>query len=270
MKSDTDLEMKLITVLLIASACATTSTLALRKSKCPAERDLEMDVCAAKLGFLGDHSFTVPKNLTAMEPFCTNLKQSIGCLQAYSRDCLQGFTRQILTNVLRRGKQQHSSICASDESKRNFMARMSCLADDKIEPFHQCMDASVVRFEHISAKVRHDNKLPGLCCSYQIFNREIDTTLNKICGKPPATASRKNSINEFIGRIVGSTAGELFAIICDGHRSLEDCQRSPKTSTVLPELEELTVRVGQGKLKPKHKSFLPILLDILDSNPSSR
>lgn len=267
--------MNLATLLLIICSILTVSAAldeprsARRRSKCPVQRDLEMDVCASRMGFLGDHSFKVPKNSTAMESFCANLKQSISCLQSYSRECLQGFTKQILTSLLKRGRQQYSYICNTDESRKQFMSRMSCLTDDKIETFHQTMDASVVRFEHISAKVKHDNKLPALCCSYQIFNRDMDSTLNKICGlstNQDAAQPAANSINAFVHRIVGGTAGEFFSLICDNHRSLDECRRSTKTSDVLDSLEQLSTRVAQGKLTPKSRSLVPVLLEILDES----
>lgn len=234
------------------------------QSRCSAERDLQMDVCASKMGFLGDHSFLVPKNLTAMNKFCTNLKQSINCIQSYTRDCLNGFTRQLLTSLLRRGKQQYNSICNDDNSRAEFLKKMSCMSDDKIDTFHGCMDASIGRFEYIASdKVNQESKLQSLCCSYQIFNRDVDSTLDKICGKP---VDRKSSINQYVQRIVGGTAGEFFSLICDGHRSLEDCKASRKTSSVLPKLEETTRLVTERKLKPKNKSLVPVLLEILDSS----
>lgn len=234
------------------------------RSKCSAERDAEMDVCASKMGFLGDHSFTVPKNATSMNKFCSNLKQSITCIQSYTRDCLNGFTRQLLTSLLRRGKQQYGLICQDESSRSEFSRRMSCLADDKIDKFHDCMDASISRFEYIASdQVEQVAKLQSLCCSYQIFNRDVDATLNNICGKP---SERKSSINQYVLRIVGGTAGEFFSLICDGHRSLDDCKASKKTSSVLTKLEETTRLVQQNKLKPKNKSLIPVLLEILDSS----
>lgn len=234
------------------------------KTRCSVEREYQMDVCASKLGFLGDHSFVVPKNVTAMAGFCSNLKDSISCLQNYSRDCLQGFTRQLLNSLLKRGKQQYSTICQSDQSKREFLNKMSCLTDDKIGKFHANMDASIGRFEYIASdKVKPDARLPSMCCSYQIFNRDVDATLNSICGKPQV---RKGSTNEYVQKIVGGTAGEFFGLICDNHRSVEECRVSKKTGNVFGKLEDLTIKIYQGRIAPKGKSLIPVLLEILDSS----
>jgi len=234
-----------------------------RAARCPVEREREMDTCASRMGFLGDHTFKVPKNSSSMELFCNDLKFSISCIQSYSRDCLQGFTRQLLNSLLKRGKQQYSFICNTDESKENFMNKMSCLTDEKIPSFHSCMDASIARFEYIASRVRQDARLASLCCSYQIFNRDVDATLDKICGKP---SQRAGSTNEFVSKIVGGTAGEFFGLICDQHRSLAECRASSKTSNVLNKLEEVSAKVSQGRLQPKNKSLVPVLLDILDGS----
>lgn len=214
------------------------------------------------MGFLGDHSFFVPKNVTAMGPFCQNLKDSIGCIQAYSRDCLQGFTRQLLASLLKRGKQQHGLICQDESSKLDFMDKMSCLTDDKIGQFHACMDGSIARFEFIRDRVRPERRLPSICCSYQIFYRDVDDTLDRVCRR----AGAGDAANKFIHKIVGMTAGEFMSLVCDGHRSLDECRASDKTKDSLRQLEQVTKQVKQGKLAPKSKSLIPVLLDILDNS----
>lgn len=251
-------------IIIAGSSMLTVSSAARWRSKCSTERDIQMDVCASKMGFLGDHSFVVPKNTTSMDKFCSDLKQSIGCIQSYTRECLSGFTRQLLTSLLKRGKQQYSSICNDDNSRNEFIRRMSCMADTKIEQFHGCMDASIGRFEYIASdKVQQVAKLPALCCSYQVFTRDVDASLDNICGKP---VDRKTSINQYVLRIVGGTAGEFFSLICEGHRSLDDCKASRKTNSVLAKLEDTTKMVNEHKLKPKNKSLIPVLLEILDSS----
>lgn len=257
----------------ILAALISTTSLGLRSSKCPKERDLEMDLCASRMGFLGDHSFVVPKNLTSMTTFCDTLKSSIGCIQNYSRECLQGFTRQLLTSLLKRGKQQYSLICLEEASRREFQRKMSCLTDDKIDQFHLCMDASIARFEHIAGQVRSANRLPALCCSYQIFNKDVDETLSRLC---PANVGRRqggpsggggqSETNQFVRKVVGGTAGEFFSLVCDNHRSLDECRASDKTRDSLKKLEQVTKQVRAGKVRPKSKSLIPVLLEILDNS----
>lgn len=229
-------------------------------SKCPAKRDAEMDACAAKMGFLGDHNFTVPKNLTSMSQYCGQLKESIACIQSYAHDCLQGFTRQLLTSLLKRGKQQYKLICQTDDSKSDFLNKMACLTDDKILSFHHCMDASIARFEYIDAHARSHTKLPGICCSFQLFNRDLDTTLSSLCGDKASTTG------EFVHKLVSGTAGEFFSLICDQHRSLAECKASSKTAPMMEGMESIQGLVHAGKLKPKNKSLVPILLQILDGS----
>lgn len=234
------------------------------KSRCPAEREDQMDQCASKIGFLGDHSFVVPKNVTAMEEYCGHLKDSIGCLQAYSRDCLQGFSKQLFTSLLRRGKQQYSLMCRDDQARKDFINKMSCLVDEKIGQFHSIMDASISRFEYIASdNVRSDSRLVSMCCSYHIFLRDVGNSLDKICGKP---AQRRGSINEFIYKIVSGTAGEFFGLICDNHNSLDECRTSKKTNQVVGKLEEVTAKVYQGRISPKGKSLIPVMLRILNDS----
>uniref|UniRef100_A0A6G1SBB0 Uncharacterized protein n=1 Tax=Aceria tosichella TaxID=561515 RepID=A0A6G1SBB0_9ACAR len=233
-----------------------------RKSKCPQARELQLDDHAARLGFLGDHSFRVPQNLTRMGAFCGQLKESVGGIQSYARDCLQGFTRQILTTIMKRGKQQQSSICQSDSSKQDFMQRFSCLRGERIAAFHGCMDASVARYEFIAKEVPTENKLPSLCCSYQIFYQDMDDTLAQLCGN-----GRKDSeTSKFVQKFVTGTTGEFLRLVCDDHRSMDDCRSSKKTSESLKQLQEITKKVKQGKLAPQGKSLIPPLLEILDAS----
>lgn len=234
---------------------------ALRYSKCPHSRDLQMDECAVKMGFLGDHSFTVPKNVSSMEKYCQNLKESIACIQSYSRDCLQGFTKQILNSLLKRGKQQYSLLCQDENAQRDFMAKMSCLTDDKIEQFHLCMDASIARFELIGNQVKADSRLPSLCCSYQLFSRDLDQVVEKACGKTGST-------REYLHKLVGGTTGEFMQLVCEDHKSVRDCLASPKTKDTFKRLEQVTNQARQGKLKPRNKSLIPPLLVILDTHSS--
>lgn len=233
------------------------------KTKCPEAKQVELDQCASRMGFLGNHDFRVPKDANGMRQYCSDLSQAISCIQTYSRDCLAGFTRQLLTSLLKRGKQQYQLMCNTNEYKADFIKKMSCLADDKIEKFHNTMDGSIARFEYIASKaIKSDARLPMLCCSYQIFNRDVEQTLNEICGKP---ARRQGSINEYVQKLVGGTAGEFFGLICESHRSLDDCKASKKTSAHLDKLEDITKQVRTGKLSPKSKSLIPVLLEILDS-----
>lgn len=242
--------------------------------QCPEVKARQMDACASKMGFFGDRSFTVPKNQSAALKFCQQLKESIACIQAYARDCLQGFSRQLMTSLLRRGKQQHNLICSDARSRDDFRNKMSCIADDKINQLHDTMDASIVRYEHIASGrgVEPDSRLSGVCCSYQIFNEDIDATLDRICGKrSPANNNSNNSsttttTHELVHKVVGGTAGEFFGLICDGHRSMAECRASSKTGAYMGKLEELTRQVKLGKVRPQHMSLVPVLLEILESS----
>lgn len=234
-----------------------------RKSNCPAEREAQMDLCAASLVFIGDHSFRTPKNSNDSERFCSKSKSTISCIQSYSRECLQGFTKQIVTTLMKRGKQQSSSLC-SQEGRRTFRKKLSCVTDDKIEQLHRLGDATIVRFEYISSKVKHDDKLPSVCCSTLIFNRDLEITLNNICGQSTT------STHDYIRKLVSETTSETLNLICENFRSFEDCRKSSKTSGVLKILEEESRKVAEGKLKPKSKSILPVLLQILDSSETNR
>lgn len=162
---------------------------------------------------------------------------------------------------MKRGKQQYSSICSSDSNKKNFLNKMSCLNGSKIGKFHSVMDASVARFEHIdSDQIRPDDKLISLCCSYQVFQRDVDTTMDNVCG------SRDHSTKDFIKKIANSAGGEFYNLICEGHRSIEECRASEKTSQALSQFEDITARAHEGKLRPKAKSMIPVLMSILSKS----
>lgn len=245
-------------VLVLVMSCGQAS--GAHNSKCPPAREQQMDLDASRMGFLGDHSFRVPQNLTAMSGFCLQLRDSVAGIGTYSRECLQGFTRQLFTSLLKRGKQQQASLCSSDASKTDFLNKLSCLSDEtKIGQFHRVMDASLARYDHIkSSAVKSEFRLPTLCCSYQIFLKDLDETLNRICGT-------KQEANRFIKKLVTSTTGEFLNLICDDHKSIEECRASAKTRDSLRQLLEVSKRVKAGHLTPQSKSLLPPLLEILDS-----
>lgn len=248
--------------------------------KCPAARERELDEYASHMGFLGDHSFRVPTNLASMSAFCDKLKNSISNIQAYSRECLAGFTRQILNVFMKRGKQQQASMCQADANKLEFMTNMACLKDEaRILQFHKCMDGSIGRFEFIMREVKSENRIPVLCCSYQIFFKDVDETLTRVCGgsgaatngnrgalsNATAAASATAVANKYVQKLVVGTTGEFIQLACDDHRSIEDCRASPKTRDYVDKLQQLTKRVKEGKQVLNHKSLLPPLLDILNS-----
>ena len=233
-------------------------------AKCPPARHEQMDNCAAHMGFLGDHSFRVPKNTSSMSTICGQLKESIQCIQSYSRDCLQGFTRQILMSLLKRGKQQYNLVCQDEKARSNLIDRMSCLAEDKMERVHSCMDASLMRYEFIRSNVSAQSRIPSLCCSHHIFERDLEATLERECGKRSSKSA--NGVQEFFHKLVGGTTGEFYQLMCDRHHSMAECRASERTRDWLRKLEQVTKEAKAGKLKARSKSLIPPLLEILESS----
>lgn len=231
-------------------------------SRCSIQRDAQMDTCAAKMSFLGDHSFRIPKDLKAMGPFCNDLKESIPCIQSYLKECVStSLPRQIVGGVLKRSRNQASLICSTESGKRNFMQKMDCLKPiDSISKFHNFMDASVARFEFIATQeVGSDDKLIALCCSYAIFQRELDITMARACGKDD------NTTREFIRKVASVAVGEFYQVICEGFRTVDECRASDKTSKIIDRLEQVTTSVKENRKRPNSKSLVPVLLQILNA-----
>lgn len=231
-------------------------------SRCSAQRDAQLEMCANKMSFLGDHSFTIPKDLNEMKPFCKNLKDSIPCIQNYLKDCVQAsFTKQVVGGVLRRARHQSSLVCSTDSGKRDFMDRMNCLTStESIAKFHTFMDTGVARFEHIATdQVSADEKLMGLCCSYAIFQRELDSTMAQAC------RAGDRSSRDFIRKIATASVGEFYTLICEGLRTVDDCRESEKTRKLMQRLEDITANVKAKRLRPTSKSLVPVLLPILSA-----
>lgn len=145
--------------------------------KCSNERHAEMDKCASSLGFLGDRTFVMPRNVTSMNGFCVTLTKSLRCIQNYARECLSSFPRQVLLTVTRNGRKQYNQLCADDQTKQEFMGKLTCLAPENLEQLHQCMDGSIARFEYVANLVEADNRISAICCLYQIFRRDIQETV---------------------------------------------------------------------------------------------
>lgn len=121
------------------------------------------------------------------------------------------------------------------------------------------MDASICRFEFIRGQIKQENRLPSLCCSYQIFFADTGKTLNNLCGA-------ENEANKYVFKLVTGTTGEFLQLICDGHRTMDECRTSARTSDTVKRLEQVTQQAKAAKIKPKAKSLIPPLLDILDTS----
>lgn len=153
------------------------------------------------------------------------------------------------------------------------MQKMACLVDDKIDQFHRCMDGSVARYEYIASKyVQQDDKIVSICCSGQIFQRELQDTVGRICHETPDSngIENTNGTSVYLHQVVSSTMGSFTNLVCDGYQSYQDCKKSPRMTQVLPKLEEVTNQIRQNKLQPKAKSLISVLLVILtDQKPAN-
>ena len=223
--------------------------------KCGPARIAELDNAAARMGFLGDHSFRVPKTGPTMEKFCAQLNSSISAMQSFSRECLQGLTKQVITSLLKRGKHQNNAICHTQAARDEFVNKMSCLSDEKIMNFHPLMDSSTARMEFIRGSVKGEQSLPALCCSYQLFFAEAHEVIGRLCG----------SNADYGENLIVDTVSDFLQLVCDSHSSLEQCRTSNKSKETLKKLENVTKLAKAGKIKNKTKSLVPPLIEILDS-----
>lgn len=229
--------------------------------KCNEARHTEMDKCASNLGFLGDRSFIMPKNVTQMNLFCGTLTKSLKCIQTYARECLSSFPRQVLLTVTRNGRKQYNQLCASDSSKQEFMEKLTCLEPDNLEQLHQCMDGSIARFEYVANKVEADNRISAICCSYQIFKRDIQETVEKTC-------SRFKNVNQtahYLHEIISTTTGELIDLVCGSYKTFEECKAKPKMASLVSTFTDITMKTKKKQIKPQAKSLISLFVGILNS-----
>ena len=229
--------------------------------KCSEERHIEMDRCASSLGFLGDRSFTMPKNVTQMNGFCTTLTKSLKCIQLYARECLSSFPRQVLLTVTRNGRKQYNQLCATDTSKQEFMDKLTCLSPANLEQLHQCMDGSIARFEYVANRVEADNRISAICCSYQIFKRDIQETVDKTC----SSYKNVNQTAHYLHEIISTTTGELIDLVCGNFKTFEECKAQPKMGALVSTFTEITVKTKKNQIKPKAKSLISLFVGILNS-----
>lgn len=229
--------------------------------KCPVERDVEMDKCASSLGFLGDRTFVMPKNVSQMNSFCGTLTKSLKCIQNYARECLSSFPRQVLLTVTRNGRKQYNQLCANDQTKQEFMDKLTCLAPENLEQLHQCMDGSIARFEYVANRVEADNRISAICCSYQIFRRDIQETVEKSCSTYPNV----NQTAHYLHEIISTTTGELIELVCGSYKTFEECKAKPKMANLVTTFTDITVRIKKKQIKPKAKSLISLFVNILNS-----
>jgi len=229
--------------------------------QCNEERHIEMDRCASSLGFLGDRTFSMPKNVSQMNGFCGTLTKSLKCIQNYARECLNSFPRQVLLTVTRNGRKQHNQLCANDRTKQEFMDKLTCLAPENLEQLHQCMDGSIARFEYVANRVEADNRISAICCSYQIFRRDIQETVEKSCINYPNVNQTANYLHE----IISTTTGELIDLVCGAYKTFEDCKAKPKMANLVSTFTDITIKTKKRQIKPRAKSLISLFVSILNS-----
>lgn len=229
--------------------------------KCGPERHLEMDKCASNLGFLGDRTFIMPKNVSQMNGFCGVLTKSLKCIQTYARECLSSFPRQVLLTVTRNGRKQYNQLCENDSSKQEFVDKLVCLEPDNLEQLHQCMDGSIARFEYVANQVESDNRISAICCSYQIFRRDIDETVQKTCSNYP----RINQTAQYLHEIISTTTGELIELVCGSYKTFEECKSKPRMANLVSTFTEITSKTKTKLIKPRAKSLISLFVNILNS-----
>lgn len=229
--------------------------------KCNEDRHAEMDKCASNLGFLGDRSFVMPKNVSQMNGFCGTLTKSLKCIQSYARECLTSFPRQVLLTVTRNGRKQYNALCSNDQTKQEFMDKLTCLEPNNLEQLHQCMDGSIARFEYVGNRVEADNRISAICCSYQIFKRDIQDTVEKTCSSYPNV----NQTAHYLHEIISTTTGELIDLVCGNYKTFEDCKAKPKMANLVTTFTEITAKTKSRQIKPKAKSLISLFVSILNS-----
>lgn len=229
--------------------------------KCNSDRHAEMDKCASSLGFLGDRTFVMPKNITSMDNFCGTLTKSLKCIQNYARECLSSFPRQVLLTVTRNGRKQYNQLCANNQTKQEFMEKLTCLAPENLEQLHQCMDGSIARFEYVANRVEADNRISAICCSYQIFRRDIQETVEKSCSAYPNVEATAHYLHE----IISTTTGELIDLVCGAYKTFEDCKAKPKMAALVSTFTDITSKIKKKQIKPKARSLISLFINILNS-----
>lgn len=229
--------------------------------KCSEERHIEMDKCASNLGFLGDRTFVMPKNVTQMSGFCGTLTKSLRCIQNYARECLSSFPRQVLLTVTRNGRKQYSQLCENDQTKQEFIDKLACLDSKNLEQLHQCMDGSIARFEYVANQVETDTRISAICCSYQIFRRDIQETVEKTC----VGSADVNQTAHYLHEIISTTTGELIELVCGSYKTFEDCKAKPKMANLVTTFTEITIKTKKKQIKPRARSLISLFVNILNS-----
>lgn len=227
----------------------------------------QLDACSVGLGFVGNHSFKVPKDIRQMTNYCENLRESLNCIQRFARKCLSGLPRQALNSMMRLGKQHSAALCADDKHKSYFVDSLLCLEDSKLEQFYRCMDSSLARLEYISSKnVTTSAKFPVFCCSHHVFQHHIEKTMREICSGQ-SVQKQDNAIKLINDAILGTT-GEFLQLVCGDYKTYQDCKKSAKVRDYVTELESVTSRVAKGLLKPSNSSLSTLTLQIFAQTTS--
>ncbi|KAI1288362.1 hypothetical protein HDE_09384 [Halotydeus destructor] len=138
-----------------------------------------IDSCARAIMFYGDEGTYSAKNEAEMKDYCTEVKTAIKCANEWSRKCLKGVRRQLMSLMLSGPAKNIKERC-EPKGTRWYLNSYSCVTETRSD-IDTCMDTLKTDFLSIKRNGDLNDWLPTACCFFSKFMSCFDQNIKSYC-----------------------------------------------------------------------------------------
>ncbi len=84
------------------------------KQKCNMT-EVYVDECGKNILVFGNRDIKIPKEKEELEKHCQNIDNGIKCFRKYSRTCLDAFSSQVISIVVKNGNKMADKVCKTSD-----------------------------------------------------------------------------------------------------------------------------------------------------------
>jgi len=176
-----------------------------------------VDECGKNLLVFGNRDIKIPKQVEELEKYCQNIDNGLKCFRRYSRTCLDAFSSQVISIIVKNGNKMADKVCKTPSGRNELFEHLQCFKnEEELSEVHLCMDKLIVQLEHMS-NITGDNRIQSTCCSFHMLKECAEQKAFKICKNKEAV--------DYIKYLITEVTNELIKYACGKYRNLNDCDR---------------------------------------------
>lgn len=197
----------------------------------------EVEKCGTDfIPYYGSHSLA-----TGAEEFqeqCSKFLSQLECSDDFATRCFDGFPKGAVLLVLRAARDEYEGFCnETSPMHKVYLDNIKCVNNAGVE-LSSCIDELIVGLHRSAAHAPDRQKIPYICCYYNVFTECARKALVSKCGLPDA--------EKFFDEIIEHVFGEVLSLACGKyHRDGDACA----TLTPLPTKDDSSVR-NRGFVAP--------------------